>query len=180
MEENEGRRKGFREKFLNKKVVIALAALVVVVVAGGLGLMEKASANPAFCASCHIMQSYYQSYHNSNLLANKHAKAGVTCHQCHQNTVAGQAKEGIDYITGNYKTPLDKITVSKDLCLKCHNYDTVKSKTNFEESNPHDSHNGQLECNTCHSMHQQSTVFCAQCHQFSWFSKLDNSWKTSY
>lgn len=169
---------GMREKGW-KKVLIAAVILAVVVGAGAVAILEKASANPAFCANCHIMKPYYQSWHDSSLLANKHAKAGVTCHQCHQNTIVGQAGEGLKYITGNYKTPLDKLQVDRNFCLKCHDFDTVKSKTNFDESNPHDSHNGEQNCTVCHSMHQKSKVMCAQCHTFNWFDKLDSSWKTN-
>jgi hypothetical protein len=52
----------------------------------------------------------------------------------------------------------------------------VKAKTNFKESNPHDSHNGEQDCNVCHSMHGKSKVMCSQCHQFSWMNDLDASW----
>lgn len=181
MEQNTGR-KGFRERFFNKKVLLIVAVLVIV---GGTGFgvfMVKASHDPAFCTACHIMEPYYESYNNSNLLANKHAEAGLVCHDCHEPSITTQAEEGIKYITGNYQTPLEKRSFSKDFCLECHEnyeevkFENVKAKTDFEESNPHDSHNGELECNTCHSMHQQSQVMCAQCHLFVWTTELDDSW----
>ena len=39
--------------------------------------MLNASNDPAFCNSCHIMEPcYYESWDDSNLLANKHAAEG--------------------------------------------------------------------------------------------------------
>jgi hypothetical protein len=55
--------------------------------------------------------------------------------------------------------------------------DEAKQKTNFDESNPHDSHNGEQNCNLCHNMHQKSQAMCSQCHQFNWLDKLNSSWK---
>lgn len=184
MENNDSGQKTFRERFLNKKVLIILVAFLIIVGAGAGVAVEKASDNPAFCQLCHIMKPYYQSWYASSLLANKHAQAGVTCHQCHESSIAIQTQEGIKFITGDYKTPLDKRNFgTRDFCLKCHSksggaepFEQVKTKTNLEESNPHDSHNGEQNCNLCHSMHRQSKVMCAQCHQFSWMDKLDESW----
>jgi cytochrome c nitrite reductase small subunit len=183
VENNERQRKTFRERFLNRKTLIIIAALIIVVGAGGAAALVKASDYPAFCNTCHIMKSYYTSWHDSNLLANQHAEADVECHDCHQATIATQAHEGIAYITGNYKTPLEKRQFSRDFCLKCHSesggattFEQAKAATNFEESNPHDSHNGEQDCTLCHNMHRQSEVMCAQCHHFDWMNDLDESW----
>ncbi|MGE5422214.1 MAG: cytochrome c3 family protein [Ignavibacteriales bacterium] len=173
---------GWRERLLNKKTLIIMALVIIIVGAGaGVGFV-KASDNPAFCTICHNMQLYYDSYHEGNLLAKKHADAGNVCHDCHKPDLATQADEGIKFVTGNYKTPLDKLEVSRDFCLECHtDFDTkVKAATNFEESNPHDSHNGEQECNLCHTMHGQSKPMCAECHQFEWFNDLDSSWDTNW
>jgi len=176
VEINEEQGKSRWKKMFNKKVVLITMALVVVVgIGAGVGLV-KASDNPAFCTACHIMKPYYESWQNSSLLANKHSTEGVTCHQCHESSLSIQAEEGLKFVTGDYKTPLDKREFSKDMCLECHNFDEVKAKTNFDGTNPHDSHNGELECNTCHSMHQQSNAMCAECHAFEWIGKLDDNW----
>ena len=177
MEEDKRKRKGFRERFLNKRALLIIAIAVVVIgVGAGFGLV-KASNNPAFCTACHIMKPYYESWQNSTLLANKHSAAGVTCHECHESSFSIQAEEGLKFVTGNYKSPLDKRQFPKDFCLNCHtDFESIKATTKFEESNPHDSHNGAQECNLCHSMHQQSKVMCSQCHMFDWADKLDGSW----
>lgn len=154
-----------------KLVLIILFAFLIIGVGGGAAVV-KASDNPKFCTLCHIMQPMYNSYHDSNLLANSHAKAGVTCHDCHESSLSIQTEEGLKFVTGNYESPLKTMQFPKEMCLKCHNYDKVKVKTNFAESNPHDSHNGELQCYSCHKMHEPSQVLCSQCHDFSWMYKL--------
>lgn len=183
MEENHTKHEG--RKIFNKKVVL-ISILVVLIIGAGAGVgLVKASDNPVFCSTCHIMQPYYQSWQNSDLLANKHAAAGITCHQCHESSISIQAEEGLKFVTGDYKTPLDKREFgTREFCLKCHSdaggattFAEAQAQTNFEESNPHDSHNGEQDCNLCHNMHQQSQVMCTQCHSFDWMKNLDGSWK---
>ncbi|SDE97014.1 NapC/NirT family cytochrome c [Sporomusa acidovorans] len=167
-------------KELNKPQLILLLCLVAIIFMGiGYAGMEKVSANPAFCASCHNMRSHYDTYTTGNLLAKKHADAKVTCHDCHEPSLEQQTDEGIKYITGNYKDPMPKKDYSKDLCLKCHDYEKVKSKTaSYGKENPHDSeHNDAQECSTCHSVHHESINQCNTCHGVSWSDKLDDSWQ---
>ncbi|NLW91462.1 MAG: cytochrome c3 family protein [Syntrophomonadaceae bacterium] len=178
-----------RKKFLTGKTVLIVIA-VLIIVGGGIGAgLFKASEKPAFCASCHNMESYYTSWIDSNLLANKHEKADVTCHDCHQASISAKINEGLKYITGDYKTPMEKHNFgTREMCFQCHSdagtgspkgdtFDTATSETAFAESNPHANHNGVQDCNMCHSMHQQSEIMCVQCHEFSWYSDLDSSWK---
>ncbi|SDE57017.1 cytochrome c3 family protein [Sporomusa acidovorans] len=177
MESESLKKKGFRERFLQKKILLILLVLVVVVGGGGYAAMEVASGNPAFCANCHNMQPYYDSWSNSNLLAKKHADAKVNCHDCHEPSFSQQAEEGFKYVTGDFEEPMQQQKFPKEMCLKCHDYEKVKAKTSSDKYNPHDSHNGEQECYTCHSMHRQSTVQCAQCHSAAWMKNLDGSWK---
>ena len=52
-------------------------------------------------------------------------------------------------------------------CEQCHNYpDLAKASAEKKVAlNPHDSHAGQLRCTLCHKEHQQSVVYCRQCHK---------------
>lgn len=168
---------GSKGKILNKKTVLIMLAVVLLTGAGMAAYILQASDNPAFCTSCHIMDSYYRSWEDSSLLAHKHSLENVACHDCHQATLSEQVHEAITYATGSYATPLEKREFSKDFCLECHDdFEAVKAATEFEESNPHDSHNGEQECNVCHSMHQPSKVMCSECHVFGWIDELDESW----
>ncbi|MGR6835997.1 cytochrome c3 family protein [Syntrophomonas erecta] len=178
-------KKSFRERFFNKKGLLILAGLILVIGAGGGVAVLKASESPDFCSTCHIMEPYYDSWHNSesNLLASKHAVEDVDCHQCHEPDLSTQIHELFVFVTGNYEVPLEKREFKQEFCLECHSetgeattWEEAKEATDFQESNPHDSHNTDLECNACHNMHQPSQVFCAECHYFDWMDDLDNGW----
>ena len=63
---------------MNKKII--LIALVVIVSIAVLGLIgtEYYTSRPAFCGSCHIMTTYYNSWEKS-----KHGEEGIACVECH-------------------------------------------------------------------------------------------------
>lgn len=173
--ENKGGKNGGSKK--SKTLLVIIAAILVIGLGGGFTLIHV-SKNPSFCGTCHIIKPYYESWSSGSLLAAKHKTQGVECLDCHQKSYLEKAKEGMNYITGNYSTPLKQINFPAELCLKCHeqDFDKVKLATNFEQSNPHDSHLGQIDCTLCHKAHRQSEVYCAQCHDFTWFKELDSNW----
>ncbi len=174
-------KKSFRERFLNKKTILILVGVAIFIGAGtGVGLL-KAGENPSFCGICHIITPYYQSWHEGVFLDNKHAQEDVTCQECHQKSIPEKASEGLNFVVGNYTLPLEGgADNNREFCLECHSeegegssWDEIKVATNFEESNPHDSHHGEQECSTCHNMHEKSYAFCSDCHIFDWLGDLD-------
>ncbi|MGI6428757.1 MAG: cytochrome c3 family protein [Syntrophomonadaceae bacterium] len=174
-------KKSFRERFLNRKTILILVGVCIIIGAGtGVGLL-KASENPSFCGTCHLVRPYYQSWHEGALLDNKHAQEDVRCQDCHIRSIPEKAMEGINFITGNYTLPLEGGTeIDRRFCLECHSpegegssWDEIRVATNYEESNPHDSHHGEQECNICHNMHEKSYAFCSDCHIFDWLADLD-------
>ncbi|MDR1961095.1 MAG: cytochrome c3 family protein [Gracilibacteraceae bacterium] len=196
-ESNQGKPK---KKFFNLKNILLIAGVLVLLgVGGGFGVM-KASDNPAFCTLCHNMQGYYDSFTYSqtdekteqtyDLLAKRHADSEdqLVCHDCHEASLAVQIDEGIKFITGNYLDPLDTRDFGDQFCLDCHDFEEVKEITRerfldvsappYNVANPHDSHNGELECSTCHRMHAKQTLFCAQCHDIKWTREVlaDPAW----
>ena len=82
-------------------------------------------------------------------LFTKHTEFGVDCVTCHDEEPAAKP-------------------VPTAVCLSCHgSYDDLADKTDDKgANNPHASHNGPLECNSCHHVHQPSVNFCGQCHVF--------------
>ncbi len=176
-------RKNFREKYLNKKSLLILA-LVLLIIGGGSGAaLLKASENPAFCGSCHIIKPYYESWSGETLLDSKHAAEDITCQECHHHSLSGKMQEGIKFVTGDYTLPLESDNGDRAFCLECHSkkgegasWEEIKAATDFEESNPHFSHHGEQNCNLCHKMHEPSTVMCSECHTFKWMDNLDESW----
>ena len=180
--------KSIRSYFNRKAILIMLSAIVIVGAGAGVGLL-KASANPTFCGTCHIIKPYYQSWNEGSLLDHQHAEANVTCQECHHSTIPEKAQEGFNYIIANYVVPLEGgPDGGRDFCLDCHSengngssWAEIRAATDFEEANPHDSHNGEQECNECHNMHQPSQVMCSQCHFFKWVNDLDiEAWATDW
>jgi len=106
----------------------------------------------------------------------------VVCVDCHTDGLDIQISEGISWVTGSYPTPLNPLIMTIrepngphqrsgiETCLNegCHegisSLDDLKASTADLKRNVHDSHNGAQNCTICHSMHEQSTVFCTQCH----------------
>lgn len=171
------------KKLSRKNLLFILLAVLILLVLSGFAVL-KASDNPAFCSTfCHNMKPQYNSYHSSssNLLAHQHAKAGVVCHDCHQDSLVKKTQEGVKYVTGDYENPMKTRTFSKTMCLKCHNWKEVQQKTaslgTKANENPHNSeHGGQRECSQCHKVHEKSTNLCRKCHTISWEKKLGSSW----
>lgn len=83
------------------------------------------------------------------LLLQKHIGKGMVCTACHQENPPATA-------------------VKTKTCLTCHGpYDKLADKTEGKAAqNPHASHNGELDCDSCHHVHKVSDNYCAQCHQF--------------
>ncbi|MCT8987635.1 cytochrome c3 family protein [Shewanella phaeophyticola] len=80
-------------------------------------------------------------------LSDIHIKNGLDCNSCHEGKPKKEA--GIQ------------------ACLDCHGgYDGMYEKTKALHINPHDAHEGDIECNECHKSHSTSIDYCASCHSF--------------
>lgn len=83
-------------------------------------------------------------------LADRHAKLGVKCEQCHA-----------------IKTPAAEAKVKNEACFACHqNYAELAKRTNKLDPNPHKTHLGNVRCSDCHSGHAQARLMCNDCHKF--------------
>lgn len=113
----------------------------------------------------------------------KNAKC-LTCHEAHLDE---QMKEGISWVSGNYTVDTDGNPViaepaykgNKEFCTQCHDYSKVIAATEHywgedEPANPHASHQGELECSTCHKPHGTSVLMCDSCHNFA----VPEGWQT--
>jgi len=158
-------------QLVRKKYFLVLAA--VIVVAGVAGWEYTGTAE--FCSICHIVKPYYESWKFGQYLDHRHAVKGVTCDDCHVEPgkprimeMGRYMKEGIDYITGNYPTPLPEANLTKEYCLKCHGtYSELAQKTSNVKPNPHMSHLGEIQCTLCHRSHKPFVNHCAQCHNWT-------------
>ena len=170
------------QKFKEPRTLLVLVIVLAACGFGGLAILSRVSANPAFCVSCHNMRSEYDSYAQGNLLAKQHADAGVTCHDCHEPTLLQQMNEGWLFVTGRYENPMPKYGYTNEQCLSCHTFEGIKQATaQYGKENPHDpvhlaGNENPQNCADCHSMHHpQSAKKCTACHPVSW--KLDSSWE---
>lgn len=134
------------------------------------------------CAGkCHIIKPYVQAQSNKTLLIYKHRQAGLTCTDCHDRTAETAKQEEEMYRNKEYSDPIDRREYDAQFCLKCHeSYKAVAAKTaHLKEEwgrNPHESHNGELDCSVCHRVHQPSVFLCSQCHKADWKSRLPEGW----
>jgi cytochrome c nitrite reductase small subunit len=158
---------------MSRKRNIVIAVLLAVVVIGGVGAVAfwEYHERPEFCATCHIMEPYLASWQASDYGAYEHAIEGVTCLECHVPTVEQQVHELVVYMQGDYGIPLEEMQVSDGFCYDCHledehaSLEEVVQRTADRELNPHESHLiGEIDCDTCHNMHQASEDYCADCH----------------
>lgn len=169
-------------KIKEPRVLLPLIMLIAAAGFCGFAILSRISANPAFCVSCHNMQPEYDSYVQGDLLARKHADAGVTCHDCHEPTMLQQMNEGWLFVTGNYENPMPQYGYTNAQCLSCHPIGEIKAATaHYGKENPHDpvhlaGNENPQNCMDCHSMHHsQSAKKCTKCHDVSW--QLDASWE---
>ncbi|NTW28114.1 MAG: ammonia-forming cytochrome c nitrite reductase subunit c552 [Coriobacteriia bacterium] len=166
----------------NKWLVII--AVVVIVLAAAVVAGLKWHEQPSFCSTlCHKpMAPYYETWKSGDMLAAVHGKADVACLDCHESTISQQASEAFKYVTGNYQTPLPFVKLgTKEFCLRCHgSYEELgKTTADYDDGsgrNPHDSHNGELGCYSCHRVHEQSQLFCSPCHASM---EVPSGWKAA-
>jgi cytochrome c nitrite reductase small subunit len=158
---------------MSKKRTVVIAVLLGVVVIGGVGAIGfwTYHGQPQFCATCHIMEPYLESWRSSDYGAAAHGEQGVTCLDCHEPTTQQQMDELVVYMTGDFTVPLEQRDFGDDFCFDCHlpnehaSEEEVIQLTAGLEVNPHESHLvGEMDCETCHKMHGLSEDYCAQCH----------------
>jgi len=157
---------------LSKRRIVIIGVLLGVVVVGGVGAIGlwKYHELPQFCATCHIMDPYLESWQSSDYGAAAHAEADVACLDCHEPTVQQQVDELVVYTQGDFTVPLEERQFETQFCFDCHlpnehtGYEEVIQRTEGLELNPHDSHLGEMDCDICHKTHRVSEDYCAQCH----------------
>jgi cytochrome c nitrite reductase small subunit len=155
-----------------RKRAVVLAVLLGVVVLGGVSALGfwQYHERPQFCATCHIMVPYLESWQASDYGAHAHAAENVTCLECHVPTTQQQVDELVAYVKGDFTVPLEEREYGNDFCFDCHepnehtSYEEVIQLTADLELNPHESHLGELECELCHKMHRASQDYCGECH----------------
>lgn len=164
--------------FAKQRPLASLAGLFVFAIVGMFAMHQVEAVPQLACSPCHIMQPYVDGYHNGDVLAHKHAEAGVACIDCHDNGIEDKINETVWYVTDDFDDPPQQRAFDNEMCTKCHNVDEVIAKTNYDGKNPHDSHLGELTCYDCHYSHEKSKAACSECHNFDFLQNLPSEWET--
>jgi nitrate/TMAO reductase-like tetraheme cytochrome c subunit len=145
--------------------------LLIVVLLGMVGSASFAeySMKPDFCRSCHLMEPYYQAWHNST-------HKNVPCVDCHfepglENTLKGKwqaSSQAVKYITQTYGSkPHAEVYDTSCMRSGCHEKRLLEGKVNWDvtsvtgqkvtikfDHTPHlteERRGKQLRCVSCHS-----------------------------
>jgi cytochrome c nitrite reductase small subunit len=176
---------------MSRKRIFIIGALLAVVVLGGVGAVGfwQYHEQPQFCATCHLMDPYLESWQTPGFGAQVHAEEGLACLDCHEPTVQQQMNELVVYLQGDFRDPLKERKFGNEFCFDCHvdnehtSYEEVTARTEDytiddelvnPHSPPHEAGEGtgeQPDCRVCHKMHQESpgTNYCFGCHHTGTF-----------
>lgn len=165
---------------LTKRFFMIVLAMIVLLISGMSWFLFYYGNQPEFCSSCHLMESYMETWRTS-------AHSEVKCVDCHISPgISGfvRAKTGgliqlIKTVAGD-ETATPHAEVSDASCLRsgCHETQLLDSEVLFKGKYPfsHTSHLTKLRkgkilrCTSCHSQVDQSSHFtvtqstCFTCH----------------
>ncbi len=157
-----------------KRFWFILLIVLFILLGSGFGVSEYATSRPSFCGSCHVMETYYDSWEHD-----VHSKEGVLCVDCHyapgQKTTLAAKLRGLSqlsrYVAGAFGETRPRGHVSSDSCAtsECHpsgSFETNElelnrhvSETKSDTIKPftHEPHFGELDFG--------ATLQCATCHE---------------
>lgn len=179
-----------KKKRRGRAVAVVVGVVAVVLVAAGAGFMVWHQ-QPSFCnAICHSpMDPYVESYYSDDesLMVAVHREDGQVCLDCHETTLEGQINEATAWLSGDFDDPMKVRRLgTTEFCFRCHDDGNPDNGMDWAEiqastegfqgtsRNPHDSHQGMLDCYSCHFMHGKSTLYCQKCHSDV---TVPDSWK---
>ncbi|MBO5651341.1 MAG: hypothetical protein J5908_07630, partial [Selenomonas sp.] len=120
-----------------QRPLVVIAGLFVLGAAGMLVMHQVEKIPELACSPCHVMEPYVEGYHQDELLAHSHEKAGVACIDCHDNGIEDKIQETVWYVTDDFDDPPLKRAFDNEMCTKCHKVDEIIAKTNYKDGNPH-------------------------------------------
>jgi cytochrome c nitrite reductase small subunit len=149
------------------KIVVAVVVTLLCVATMGVLAMRDASRRPEYCNTCHVVQPYYETWVEGDLLAHEHQRAGIPCQSCHPQDMQALLREQQVNLQAGSTVMIVDSAWADDECLACHvDVATLAERTQGLDPNPHASpHLGEVECVQCHKMHKTSEYACAECHE---------------
>ncbi len=147
-------------------IVLVAAGVVIgiaVVAYGGFTVYDYTMNNPAFCRSCHIMETAWTRWSTS-----EHRK--VDCHSCHEQSITESARQVITFAVRRPERVGKHAEVPADRCASCHaSGNSVWRQIAATAGHQVHAIGKKIECVTCHStsIHRlkPSTDICANCHE---------------
>ena len=164
------------------KLIIGIVLVIIMIPAMGTVYVKDNLHNSYYCAACH--QEYYETWAVPDIdytLAHVHYGMGVSCQKCHQRTLGESIVEVGKYLGGNNDSSLPMSEVTMDKCFACHeSYEKlippISTRVTLKDRNPHTGHWGELECSECHNSHQDSVVYCDECHHPNYMEEESPGW----
>ena len=115
-------RSRWKRRLLRIAIILTSLALLA---AGSIKVADHHTSQSTFCASCHLMEPYYETWQ-----ADRHGELDIACVECHyapgeQDTMLAKMRglsQVMSYFTGRYGATRLRGFVSSDSCLtsKCH------------------------------------------------------------
>lgn len=129
---------------------------------GGYRLYDYAENDPAFCASCHIMETAWKTWR-----AGPHKE--VNCHICHRQYIQDRIRIVWRWATADLEKVPPHTRLNREVCESCHLNDKMKWPQ-IRKTAGHEIHvlRADLQCLSCHlpSLHavQPKAEDCVKCH----------------
>ena len=111
--------------FAKQRPLVVIAGLFVLGAAGMLAMHQVEKIPELACSPCHVMEPYVEGYHQDELLAHSHEKAGVACIDCHDNGIEDKIQETVWYVTDDFDDPPLKRAFDNEMCIKCHKVEDI-------------------------------------------------------
>src|SRR5258706_1450095 len=88
------------------KIILVTSVLLLAIAGSAALLLKRRIQTTEYCASCHLITPYYNTWRSSEFLAHTHQKVGIVCQDCHARTFRNAATELARYVTQSYQLPL--------------------------------------------------------------------------
>jgi hypothetical protein len=143
---------------------VILLILVIVIAIPSLYIYDYTQNNPRFCLTCHLMNNAYDSWHVS-------AMHDISCHNCHETTMAESMEHVFDVLTKNPNVVTKPVVIDNSMCETCH-VSNDPQWLQIANTAGHKVHifgnNDSIECIDCHGLNlhvfEPPSDTCVQCH----------------
>jgi hypothetical protein len=149
---------------MNRKFQLLLLLALVVIAIPSIFIYDYTQNNPAFCTTCHLMNTAYDSWSAS-------AMHDLACHSCHETDMVESLGHVADVIQNNPDTVTKETVIDNAMCETCHASEDPQW-TQVADTAGHKVHifneTTNVECIDCHGLNlhvfEPPEEACLQCH----------------